>query len=88
MMDKESLWGYDRAFKTLIPNALQFGIIGYPFLLPDMIGGNGYGLGVDVNVDGIVFGKRPSKELFIRWLELNTFLPSTQYSYTPWEYIR
>ena len=84
MMDKESHWDYERAFRTVIPNALQFGIIGYPFLLPDMIGGNGY----DHNLDSVFItqGKIPPKELFIRWLELNVFLPSMQYSFAPWQY--
>lgn len=49
-------------------------MVGYPFLLPDMIGGNGYG-----NV-------RPNKELFIRWLQANVFMPSLQFSFVPWEY--
>jgi hypothetical protein len=29
--------------KVIIPTTLTFGILGYPFILPDMIGGNGYG---------------------------------------------
>lgn len=46
---------------------------GYPFVLPDMIGGNGY--------DSTV-----TKELFIRWLQANVFMPSLQYSYVPWDF--
>ena len=38
MMDKDSRWGYNNGLKTLIPHALTFGVIGYPFVLPDMIG--------------------------------------------------
>jgi hypothetical protein len=26
------------------------------------------------------------KELFIRWLEITTFMPSIQYSISPWQY--
>lgn len=48
-------------------------IVGYGFILPDMIGGNGY-------------NHPPSEELFIRWLQANVFMPSIQYSYVPWEY--
>jgi alpha-glucosidase (family GH31 glycosyl hydrolase) len=47
---------------------------GYPLVLPDMIGGNGY----DDNV--------PDKEIFIRWLQANVFMPSLQFSYVPWDY--
>lgn len=38
IMDKDSRWGYDNGLKTLIPCALTFSILGYPFILPDMIG--------------------------------------------------
>ena len=42
MMDKNSYWGYDNGLKTMIPTALLMSMLGYPFILPDMIGGNGY----------------------------------------------
>ena len=38
-----------------------------------MIGGNGY-------------GGAPSRELYIRWLQVNVFMPSMQISYVPWLY--
>ncbi len=46
---------------------------GYSFVLPDMIGGNGY-------------KGAPSRELYIRWLQVNTFMPAMQISYVPWMY--
>lgn len=49
-------------------------INGYPFVLPDMIGGNVYG------------SDKVSKELFIRWLEANVFMPSVQFSVVPWDF--
>lgn len=49
-------------------------MVGYPFVLPDMIGGNGYN------------NRPPTKELFIRWLQANVFMPSLQFSYVPWDY--
>ena len=73
MFDKASNWGYGDALKTLIPSALSFSIGGYPFVLPDMIGGNAY-------------GNFPSKELYIRWLEVNTFMPTLQFSIAPWDF--
>ena len=48
-------------------------MVGYPFVLPDMIGGNGY--------DG-----PPDAEIFVRWLQANVFMPSLQFSYVPWQY--
>lgn len=50
-------------------------MVGYPFVLPDMIGGNGYN-----NI-------RPDEEIFIRWLQANVFMPSLQFSYVPWDYL-
>jgi len=72
MLDKLSHWGYDAGLQSMIPTALQFGILGYPFVLPDMIGGNAY-------------GNWPSKELYVRWLEVNLFMPAVQFSIVPWD---
>ncbi|KAJ8029541.1 Myogenesis-regulating glycosidase [Holothuria leucospilota] len=44
-----------------------------------MIGGNVYD-------EGFHSTKLPSRELFIRWLQLTAFLPSMQYSISPWQY--
>lgn len=80
MGDKESTWGYENGFKSLIPTVLTMGILGYPYVLPDMIGGNGYGenLGIDVVL--------PERELYIRWMQLTAYLPSMQFSFVPWDY--
>jgi len=53
---------------------LQMNMAGYGLVLPDMIGGNGY--------DNI----KPDKEIFLRWLQANTFMPSIQFSYVPWDH--
>lgn len=74
MFDKTTSWGYeDNGLKSLIPSILQFGIMGYPFVLPDMIGGNAW-------------GGMPSKELYVRWAQVNIFMPSMQFSIVPWKY--
>ena len=79
IMDKGSTWDYARGFKTVIPTALTFSVIGYPFVLPDMIGGNAYV--VAPNSTGL-----PDRELYIRWIELGAFLPCMQFSVSPWQY--
>ena len=79
MMDKDSNWGYDNGLKTLIPHMLTMGLIGYPFVLPDMIGGNAYGGSLTTTV-------YPERELFIRWLQVSVFMPSLQFSIPPWLY--
>lgn len=52
-------------------------MVGYPFVLPDMIGGNYY----EANFTG-----PKSKELFIRWLQASVFTPTLQFSYAPWDF--
>lgn len=39
-----------------------------------MIGGNGYGY-------------KPNSELLVRWTQANTFMPSMQFGYLPWDYL-
>ncbi|CAK8691043.1 unnamed protein product [Clavelina lepadiformis] len=79
LMDKGSSWGTLRGFQTVIPTALTFSILGYIYVLPDMIGGNAYVLGS--NNSG-----KPDRELYIRWIELGAFLPCMQFSISPWQY--
>ena len=73
MLDKDTNWDYTNGLKTLIPTALTFGILGYPFILPDMIGGNAY-------------YNKPTKEIYIRWLQATVFMPSLQFSIVPWQF--
>ena len=72
MLDKDTAWGHDNGLRSVIPTALESGVLGYPFVLPDMIGGNGR--------------TAPDRELFIRWTELTAFLPAMQFSFVPWRY--
>ena len=39
-----------------------------------MIGGNAYTTLI------------PDRELFIRWMQANVFMPAMQFSYAPWDY--
>ena len=82
MMDKDSNWSFNNGLKSLIPHVLTFSVLGYPFVLPDMIGGNAYAsFGLTITSSPL-----PEKELFIRWLQANVFLPSLQFSLCPWQY--
>ncbi|XP_033214728.1 myogenesis-regulating glycosidase [Belonocnema kinseyi] len=80
MIDKDSRWTWNNGLPTLITTLLQMNLNGYVFVLPDMIGGNGY-----VN-NSLNSTELPGKELFIRWLQANVFMPSLQYSFVPWDY--
>nr|CAD7200931.1 unnamed protein product [Timema douglasi] len=74
MIDKDSKWGFNNGLRTLVTTLLQMNTVGYTFVLPDMIGGNAYGSDLAM------------KELFIRWLQANTFMPALQFSIVPWDY--
>lgn len=71
--DKESSWGLDNGLHSVLTGILSLGLCGYPFILPDMIGGNAYDC-------------LPNAELLIRWTQLNALLPAMQFSLAPWEY--
>ncbi|XP_048484586.1 myogenesis-regulating glycosidase isoform X1 [Plutella xylostella] len=73
MVDKDTYWGFNNGLATLVTTLLSMNLNGYTLVLPDMIGGNGY-------------NEAPSKELFIRWLQANVFMPTLQYSFVPWDH--
>lgn len=72
--DKSSHWGLDNGLHSVITAALTLSVIGYPFVLPDMIGGNAYA------------GEVPDRELLIRWTQVTALLPTMQFSIPPWDY--
>lgn len=72
--DKFCTWGFDNGLTSIISQALTIGLLGYPFVLPDMVGGNGY------------FGTDADAELMIRWTQANILMPAIQFSLAPWDY--
>ena len=73
MGDRFSTWGVDNGLRSIIPTLLTSGLLGYPFCLPDMVGGNAY------------FGVKPDRELLVRWMQASAFMPSLQISIPPWD---
>ena len=67
MREVESSW---TGLRSVLWNSLHLSIVGYPFVNPGPIGG----AMTDSNVD---------PELFIRWWQLNTFLPVVNYHVLP-----
>lgn len=53
-------------------------MVGYPFVLPDMIGGNGY--------EDVPLTRTTNKELYVRWLQATVFMPALQFSFVPWDF--
>lgn len=82
ILDRDSVWDENNGLRSLIPTVLTFGILGFPFVLPDVVGGNAF--------CSIMVGKKcfiiPDKELYIRWLQASVFLPSLQFAVPPWDY--
>lgn len=74
IIDKDSEWTWLNGLPTLVTTLLQLNMVGYGYVLPDMIGGNGYA------------NRPPNKEMFIRWLQANVFMPSLQFSFVPWDF--
>lgn len=75
--------------QIVIPTVLTYGVIGYPFLIPGAVGGDIFvppiydtyanrSSDVDLNL--------PDKELYIRWLQMATFLPVMRFTHLPSKY--
>ncbi|XP_034833635.1 myogenesis-regulating glycosidase-like [Maniola hyperantus] len=79
MVDRDSIWGLNNGLPTIVTTTIQMNLNGYTLVLPDMIGGNGFNLNHEQ-------ADLPSKELFIRWVQANTFLPAMQFSFAPWNF--
>ncbi|CAI5995467.1 unnamed protein product [Closterium sp. NIES-65] len=73
MGDRFSTWSTGNGLRSVIPTLLTSGILGYPFCLPDMVGGNAY------------FGNKPDVELLVRWAQANALMPAMQFSIAPWD---
>ncbi|XP_027889749.1 myogenesis-regulating glycosidase-like [Xiphophorus couchianus] len=84
IINRDSVWGYELGLKSIIPTVLTISILGYQFVLPDMIGGNAY----PNRTAGLINETHalPDKELYIRWLELSAFMPAMEFSIPPWAY--
>jgi alpha-glucosidase (family GH31 glycosyl hydrolase) len=73
MGDRFSTWEINNGLQSIIPTLLTSGLIGYPFILGDMIGGNEY------------FAEKVDKELMVRWAQASSLMPSLQFSVAPWD---
>ncbi|CAF4726013.1 unnamed protein product, partial [Rotaria socialis] len=62
VIDKDSNWSYVNGLRSLLPSVFNLSLLGYPFVLPDMVGGNGYGVTITQT-------RLPERELYIRWLQ-------------------
>lgn len=81
----ESSWD---GIRRVIPAILTYGLLGYPFLIPGAVGGDyedpGRPFNISVGVDIEIH--LPDKELYVRWLQLSTFLPVIRFTHLPSKY--
>ncbi len=73
LRDKGHNW---EDLRTLIPNILLQGIMGYPYTCPDMIGGGEMGSFKDL--------KKVDQDLIVRSAQCHVFMPMMQFSVAPW----
>ena len=71
--DKAHKWD---ALQRLVPDMLAAGLIGYPFICPDMIGGGSW--------TAFLPGAPFDPELFIRSAQVHALCPMMQISASPW----
>ena len=74
--DKQHSWDKE-GINTLIPNGIVLGLIGHPFICPDMIGGGDYEAFLPERF-------KLDEELFVRMAECSALFPMMQFSKAPW----
>ena len=79
LVDRSHSWDKN-GLNTILPNTLIQGLIGHPFVCPDMIGGGSWSM---FQQEGFVF----DEELFVRMAQAATYLPMMQFSLAPWQYL-
>ncbi len=76
LSDREHRWD-EKGIRSVLPNSIVQGLIGHPFICPDMIGGGEW-------KNLLAPGFRVDEELFIRMAQLSAFFPMMQFSMAPW----
>jgi myogenesis-regulating glycosidase len=74
LIDLDSKWDVVNGLAAVLPQALNASMHGFPFLMPDMVGGNQYGKDT---LDA---------ELLVRWAQASALMPVLQFSVGPWHY--
>lgn len=74
--DRAPTWDR-RGLASLIPNAFNLGLLGHPYITPDLVGGGDYLYFIDP-------GRRVDEELFVRWTQASALFPMIQFSCAPW----
>ena len=76
LCDKSHSW-HKNGINELVPCSIVQGLIGTPFICPDMIGGGSW-------VDAHKRTEPVDEELFVRMAQVSAFCPMMQFSWAPW----
>ena len=76
LQDKRHTW---HDLRLLIPDMIAAGLVGCPFVCPDMIGGGTFSEGFDKGVD---------RKLFVRSAQVQALMPMMQFSAAPWRLLK
>lgn len=74
--DRNHSWN-EEGINTLIPYVLLQGLLGYPYVCPDMIGGGEW-------TWNLVADFKCDEELFVRMAQCSALFPMMQFSWAPW----
>ena len=74
LQDKSHTWA---DLRKVVPDVLAAGLLGCPYVCPDMVGGGCGG-------DGFATGRGLDQKLFIRSCEAQALMPMMQFSAAPW----
>lgn len=81
LLETDSSW---KGLRRTLISALSSSVLGYPFLMTNTIGGD---IAASPTTIPVAFlngtTQLPDEELFIRWLQLASFLPGMRFSYLP-----
>ncbi len=76
LLDRDHRW--DKAgINTILPCSLMVGLMGHPFICPDMVGGGEWTF-------NHLPGFEVDEELFIRMAQTSALFPMMQFSWAPW----
>ena len=73
LSDRNFTWGEDNGLRSVLNAVISLGLGGYPFVLPNKIGGN------VTHIDS-----EEDRDLYLRWVQLHAFLPVMEFAYLPW----
>lgn len=73
LLDRTFTWSENNGLRSVLNAVISLGLGGYSFVIPNKIGGNVS----EIKNSG-------DRELFIRWVQLNAFLPVMEFGYLPW----